>query len=141
MWEKQWREGKGADLSSKVRQIVREMETEAATIATLVAEGERQAEIERQSWETQQAKWHAEQLERRRIQNTKESRDELFAIIEAWGVAKQIEGFFEDAHRRAAELDEDTRDTILDRLKLARELLGDVDTLRRLRGWRSPEER
>jgi hypothetical protein len=56
-------------------------------------------------------------------------------------VAKQIEGFFEDAQRRAAELDEDARDAILDRLKLARALLGDVDALRRFRAWRSPEER
>jgi hypothetical protein len=141
MWEKQWREGKGVNLLSKVRHIVRELETEAATIAALVAEGERQAEIERQEWETQQAKWRVEQSERRRIQNTKESRDELFAIIEAWGVAKQIEGFFEDAQRRAAELDEDTKAAILDRLKLARGLLGDVDALRRFLGWRSPEER
>lgn len=140
-WEKQWREGRGSDLSSKVPQIVRELETEAATIAALVAEGERQAEIERQKWEAQQAKWRAEEAERRRIQNTKESREELFAIIEAWGVAKQIEGFFEDAQLRAAELDEDARDAIQDRLKLARALLGDVDALRRFRAWRSPEER
>lgn len=106
-WEKQWRESKGSDLSSKVPHIVRELEAEAATIAALVAEGERQAEIERQKWKAQQVKWRAEEAERRRIQNTKESREELFAIIEAWGVAKQIEGFFEDAQRRAAELDED----------------------------------
>ena len=140
-WEKQWREGRGSDLSSKVPQIVRELETEAATIAALVAEGERQAEIERQKWEVQQAKWRAEEAERRRIQNTKESREELFAIIEAWGAAKQIEGFFEDAQRRAAELDEATRDAVLDRLKRARALLGDVDALRRFRAWLSPEER
>lgn len=67
--------------------------------------------------------------------------EELFAIIEAWGAAKQIEGFFEDAQRRAAELDEATRDAVLDRLKRARALLGDVDALRRFRAWLSPEER
>jgi hypothetical protein len=140
-WEKKWQESKGSDLTSKVPQIARELEAEAATIAALVAEGERQAEIERQKWEAQQVKWRAEEAERRRIQNTKESREELFAIIEAWGVAKQIEGFFEDAERRAAELDEDSKNAVLERLRRARTLLGDVDALRRFRAWRAPEER
>lgn len=140
-WQKQWREGKGSNLSSKVPQIVRELEAEAATIAALVAEGERRAEIERQEWEVQRAKWRAEEAERQRIQNTKESKEELFAIIEAWGVAKRIEGFFDDAQRRANELEDGARDAILERLERARALLGDADALRRFLAWRAPEER
>jgi len=140
-WEKQWRETKGSDLSSKVPQIVRELEAEAATIAALVAEGERQAEIERRQWEAQQAKWLAEEAERRRVQNIKESREQLFAIIETWGVAKQIEGFFEDAERRATGLGESEKNEILERLRRARELLGGVDALQRFRAWRAPDER
>jgi hypothetical protein len=71
-----------------------------------------------------------------------ESREELFAIIEAWGVAKQIEGFFEDAEWRAAGLDDDDEKyAVLDRLRRARALLGGVYTLQRFRAWRSPDER
>jgi hypothetical protein len=88
---------------------VRELEAEAATIAVLVAEGERQAEFERKQWETEQTKRRAEEAERRRVQNMKDSREQLFAIIESWAVAKQIEGFFEDAERRAPGLGEDER--------------------------------
>lgn len=140
-WEKQWRETKGSDLSSKVPHIVRELEAEVATFAALVAEGERQAEIERRQLEAQQAKWRAEEAERRRVQNIKESREHLFAIIERWGVAKQVEGFFEDAERRAAGLGESDKNDILERLRRARELLGGDDALQRFRAWRAPDER
>ncbi len=139
-WERQWRETNGSDLLSKTPQIVRELEAEATTIAALVAEAERQAEIQRQQWEAQQAKWRAEEVERRRVQNIKESREQLFAIIEAWGVAQQIEAFFEDAGRRAAQLAENEKNEFLGRLRRARELLGSVDALERFRAWRAPDE-
>lgn len=140
-WEKRWRESKGSELSSKVPEIVRELETETATIVALVAEGERQAEIERRQWEAQKKKWRLEEAERLRVQNTKESREQLLAIIEAWGLANQIEGFFEDAERRAAGLDEGEREVIQERLRRARELVGGVDALQRFRAWKAPDER
>jgi hypothetical protein len=140
-WEKQWREAKGGDLSSKIPHIVRELEPEAATIARLVAEGERQAEIRRREWEAEHERWQREEAERRRVQHTKESREQLFAIIQAWGLAKQVEGFFEDAERRAAGLPEQEREALLDRLHRARALLGGVDALQRFLGWKAPEER
>jgi hypothetical protein len=140
-WEKQWRETKGSDLFSKVPQIVRELEAEAAPIAALVAEAERQAQIAQREWEVEQAKWRVEEAERRRVQNTKESREQLFAIIEAWGITKQIEGFFEDAEQRISGLGEDERNEVLERLKRARALLGGVDVLQRFRVWRAPDER
>jgi hypothetical protein len=39
--------------------------------------------------------------------------ENLFAIIEAWGVALQIEAFFEDAERRTVELGENERNEVL----------------------------
>jgi hypothetical protein len=140
-WEKQWHEATGSDLNSKVPHIVRELEAEAATIARLVAEGQRQAEIERREWEAQHERWQREEAERRRVQHIKESREQLFAIIQAWGLAKQIEGFFEDAERRAADRHEEDREALLDRLHRARALLGGVDALQRFLGWKAPEER
>lgn len=140
-WEKQWREATGSDLTSKVLHIVRELEAETATIARLVAEGERQAEIQRREWEAQHERWQREEAERRRAQNIKESREQLFALIEAWGLAKRIEGFFEDAECRAAVLGQEDREALLDRLHRARALLGGVDALQRFLKWKAPEER
>lgn len=115
-WEKQWRESKGSELTSKIPQIVRELASESAVIAKLVEKGERQAEIERKQREIQHEEWRREEAERRRVQKTKESREHLFAIIDGWGAAKRIEGFFEDAERRAASLGADERDAMRDRL-------------------------
>jgi dsDNA-specific endonuclease/ATPase MutS2 len=110
-------------------------------IARLVEEGERQAEIERQKWEAQQEIWRREEEERQAAQALKESREELLQIIDRWGRANRIEQFFRDAEQRAAGLSENDRFRLLDRLKLAREMVGSVDALDRFLAWRAPEER
>jgi hypothetical protein len=140
-WAKQWPEAKRGELAAKIPEIVWALESAAGTIAKLVEEGARQAEIRRREWEAQHEKWLREEAERQRQRNIKESREELFAAIEAWGVAKRIEGFFEDAERRAADLGQEDRQVLLDRLTRARTLLGGVDALQRFRSWKAPEDR
>jgi hypothetical protein len=140
-WERSWREANAGELPGKVAAIVKEVEREAATIAKLVEEAERQAELERQRWEVQQREWRCQEAERHRVQAIKESREQLFAIMDAWGVAKRIEAFFEDVERRGANLDNEDRGALVDRLHRARALLGGVDALERFRSWKAPEER
>jgi hypothetical protein len=70
-------------------------------------------------WEAQQELWRAEEAERRRIKNTKESREELFAIIDEWDLTRRIERFFDGAAQRAAALDDEERSAVLDRLDTA----------------------
>jgi hypothetical protein len=140
-WERLWREANAGDLPGKFAAIVKELERDAAPIAKLVEEAERQAELERQRWEVQQREWRREEAERQRVQAIKESREQLFAIIDAWGVAKRIEAFFDDAERRSANLGNEDRGALVDRLHRARELLGGVDALQRFRSWKAPEER
>jgi hypothetical protein len=141
-WQKQWREAKPGTLPTMIPQIIRHLESEAPAIANLVEEGERQAEIERREAEARFQEWRREEDERRRKQDIEDSRRELSAIIEEWGVATQIEGFFQDAERRAAGLeDEEARAAVFDRLERARALVGGVDALQRFRAWRAPDER
>ena len=140
-WEKQWRESGSGNLAKMIPKIVRLLEAEAGVIADLVEQRRREAEIEYQRWQADHERWMREEAERRRIQNIKESRDELFTIVEAWGIAKRTEGFFEDAERRALDLCEDDRAAIMERLNRARALLGGIDALQHFREWRAPEER
>ena len=98
-------------------------------------------EAERRAWELRQEQWRREDAERRRAQNQQESRDQLAAIIAAWGAAQQVDGFFADAERRAAALSDEERAMLLDRVQRARALLGGVDALQRFRRWKAPEER
>ncbi len=97
--------------------------------------------MERQQWEVQQAKWRREEAERKAAKALKDSKEELLQIIARWAEAKSLDQFFADAERRVADLDADERLRMLDRLKSARKLIGNVDALERLRTWKSPEER
>lgn len=140
-WKRQWREAKAGDFPGKLSAIVKELKREAAIIAQLVEEGERKAEIERQEWEAKQIIWRREEEERRRIKAIKDSREELSEIIKGWAKAKRIEEFFADAERGAADLGDDEKAVILERLKLAREMVGSIDALLWLRSWKAPDER
>jgi len=140
-WEKQWRETKKGELKPKVRDIAAELEAASPKIVALVEEANRQADIRRREWEAQQEKWRREAEERRRAQNLKESRGELFDIIEAWAAARKTEDFFADVEERVAGAPGNERDLLLSRIREARAMLGGVDALHRFKTWRSPDER
>ena len=140
-WKRQWRETKAGDFPGKLSAIVKELKRETATIAQLVEEGERKAEIERKEWEAQQIIWRREEEERRRVKAIKESREELTEIIKAWVKAKGIKEFFADVERRAANLEEGQKAVVLERLTQARTLIDSTDALQWLAAWKTPEER
>jgi hypothetical protein len=140
-WITHWRETKKRDLSGQIRQIIKELEQDIESVARLVEEGERQAEIERQQWEAQREQWRKEEAEAKAAKALKDSKAELYQIIDNWAESNRIEKFFQDAERKAAELSENERLKILERLKRARELIGSVEALDRFIGWRSPDER
>jgi len=140
-WINCWRETKNRDLGSQAKAIVKELERASVNVARLVEEGERQAEIERQQREAQHEQWCREETKRRAAQALKESRVELLQIIHGWAESNRIEQFFQDAERRAANLSDNEKLKILERLKHARELIGSVDVLDHFMAWRSPDER
>lgn len=140
-WINRWQETKNRDLGSQIKAIVKEFERASVSVAGLVEEGERQAELERQQWEAQQKQWRREEAERRAAKALKESREELLQIIDGWAESNRIEQFFQDAERGAANLSDSERLKILERLKRARELVGSVDVLDHFMAWRSPDER
>lgn len=140
-WMRQWRESKAGEFPRKLAGLVKELEAEAANIVKRFEEGERQAEIERQRREEAQRTQAREEAERRRLKAIKDSREELSSIISAWAKTKRIEEFFADAERRAVDLSDDEKRMVLERLKLAREMVGGTDALEWFQSWRSPDER
>jgi hypothetical protein len=140
-WKKVWREAAQGELTGTIERIIRELERSAAPIAALVEEAERQAEIQRQKWEEQTRKWELAERERRQRENQKKSTEELLAIVDAWSLAKRIEGFFQDIETRAASSEDGERQRTLERVAQARVLLGGIDASRRFSEWKSAEER
>ena len=140
-WLRQWRESKSGDFPRKLAGLVKEVEAEVANIVRRFEEGERQAEIDRQRREEERRAQAREEVERRRLKAIKDSREELSEIIKAWAKAKRIEGFFIDVERRAANLEEDQKAAVLERLELARKMVDSTDALQWLVSWETPEER
>jgi hypothetical protein len=140
-WMRQWREAKQGDFPPKFKRIIKELEAEAASIAMLYVEGKRKEDIEREKQEANYREWQTQEAMRRQIQARKDSREDLLKIIERWAEVKRIEEFFNDAERRVADIGESEKDILMERLKLARELIGSTDALDRLASWKTPEER
>lgn len=62
-------------------------------------------------------------------------------IIKAWGEAKRIEGFFDEAEKQAMLLDAELRDQVLSRIAAARSQINAPDALTQLKHWQTAEER
>lgn len=140
-WEQEWKEGTRGELASRVSEIADALEKAAPHIARLVAAAEKEAEERRRRWEAQQREWAKEAQERRRQEAFKQSRDELLAAIDSWAFVSRVEAFFADAEKRAQALGASDAAQISDRVRLARGLIGDLDSLAKLRRWRTPAER
>ncbi|RJP82583.1 MAG: hypothetical protein C4522_02920, partial [Desulfobacteraceae bacterium] len=139
-WGKTWRETEGCDLSKQIMAIVKELELSTEKIARLVEKGERQAELERIEWEAQKEQWRREEEERYAAQSLAKSKAELFQIIDGWAEANRIEKYFKEVEQRAADLSDNERIKISERLQRARELIGSPDAFDHLMKWRAPDE-
>lgn len=140
-WVTQWREKAPGDLEDKIKGIVKALEAATEGIARGVEEGARQEEIERREWEIKWANLKREQEERRIAEAIKASRQDLGEIIERWAEVNRIAQFFSEAERRAADLGDEERLDLLERLRRARKLIGSIDALEHFMAWKSPEER
>jgi len=127
-------------LKKQIRAIVKSLERATPKVARLVEEGERQAEIELKKWEAQQEKWRIEREEKLTAEALKQSREQLFQIIDTWAEANRIDKFFKDAEQRANDLGEDNKLKISERLQKAQDLIGSTDALEYFLRWRTPNE-
>lgn len=110
------------------------------TITAQIEAARKQAEIEHQRLQAQWDAYERQERKRKQEQALKDSRQQLLSIVEAWSLARNIEGFFEDAEQRAKGLPESDNARILDRLKAARLMLGGTDALRRFAEWKSASD-
>jgi hypothetical protein len=140
-WVKQWQETEKRDLVSQIKKIVRELKAAATEIAKLVKEAERQAEIEHQRWLVKREQMRLEEIEEKKAESRKESLEGLIRAISDWAEVNRIEQFFSDVEKRAQELENDEKHAMLERLRLARELIGSTDALDHFLDWESPDER
>ncbi|MBB4836986.1 hypothetical protein HNP52_000037 [Sphingomonas kyeonggiensis] len=139
-WSKGWKEGKGEAAGLSVDTIVKAVSGQARALAAKEAEAAHQAEVRRQAWAEEQERWRREDDRRRTAKSFEDSRVALANVIEQWCRVMEIERFFSSAEDQASRLSGDEKALVLERLGLARALLGSQDPLDFLRGWKSPAE-
>lgn len=140
-WSTEWQDTKRASIRSSIRTIVKSVEEAAAALVPMLEEAERQEEIRRREWEEAEERRRREEDQRRIEQSVRDSREQLDQIIQQWSHVVAVERFLSGVEERAPGLPQGEQAPVMERLKLARELLGSQDPFDFFLSWRSPGER
>lgn len=140
-WQKQWTESKIGELPKKIRRIRRELEGAVHTIAILAHEAQERKEKERLRWEEERAAWELREMERRRQQAYRDSRDQLLSLIDEWALARRIDEFLVSVSNGIDAHGPPERAELEVKLEKARQMLTSRDALQHFELWKPPEQR
>nr|WP_242553854.1 hypothetical protein [Pseudomonas protegens] len=138
-WIQRWTETKPGDLVSKISSIVKSLKAEAPILAGKVEIERVRSEQERHRHELQMEEWRRKEAEKRRLKAIQDSRDSLEAVIHNWAKVNSIRSFFDDIALSADRLGPEQRQSVLNRLEKAKDLIGDLDALKHFEGWEPTE--
>jgi len=88
----------------------------------------------------EQRRREAEAERLRREKARQKSRRDLLAAIASWDEARRVRDYFESVEAQADRLPAEEAALVRERLRLGRELVGDVDPLSHLKDWKAPDE-
>lgn len=140
-WVHSWQETAKASLGGMIPDFLKKLESSRDEIQRLMTAAEEAAAQRQREWEEQQERWRREEDQRRIKQADSESRKQLSDIMDRWANAVAVQRFFDEAEQRASLVGEDRQARIMQRLALARAMLGPSDPLDFLEEWLAPEER
>ena len=140
-WSMSWQETKQGSLRTAFKSIVKSIEDAAGDLISKLEEADRQAEIERQKVQEAEERRRREQDRRCIEESVQESRAHLEQIIRQWSCVVSVQQFLAGVERHAAALPETDQVQVLERLKLARDFLGNPDPLEFFLSWKTPTER
>lgn len=140
-WSKRWPEVKPGSLQGMVPQIIAELEAVAPDLARQLDEARIRAEEEQRRWEEERRRREEEAERQRREKARQDAKRDLLAAIDAWDEARRISEFFAAAEASLMDATDGSRAAATQRLRLARDLIGQLDPLLQLKSWKAPEER
>lgn len=140
-WVKRWPETKAGQFASMVPGIVQELEAAAPQLAAQLEAARLKAEEQHRQWEEEDRLRREAQARALQEKRRQEARVDLLAAIAGWNEARGIAAYFVEAEREAEQLEADERERLLERISLARELLGSKKSLDLLLRWKAPAER
>lgn len=137
-WSREWTEVSPGDLLTLTPAIADALEQAAPEIANHLKAAEQRARQREKAAKEQWRRYEAEQRQRKREEARKESREQLRAIVDAWGRAYSVETLVTELSRRAAMLEGDERKALEAKIAAARELMGGQDAIERFLRWTPP---
>lgn len=138
-WSKRWQETKPDTFRGMIPSIVGELEVIAPGLAKQLEEARLHAEERRRRWEEERRQQEIEAERLRREKARQESRLELLAAIAAWDEVRRVGDYFESVEAEMGHLPEEEAALVRERVRLARELVGELDPLALLKRWRAPD--
>jgi hypothetical protein len=140
-WTKRWPEAKAGSFSEMVPGIVKELEAIAPELARQLQEAKLRAEEERRRWDEEQQRRKSEAERVRREKAKHDSKLDLLAAIASWNQAKGVLDYLATVEAELVHLPEEVAAQVRERMLLAKELIGQVDSLSLLKIWKAPNER
>jgi len=128
-------------LTQNIAKIVKSIESSTGSLQKHIEDAVHRAQIREQQWEHQQERWRHEEDQRQIAKSIRESGEQLNQVIESWAKVVSVERFFKGVEERASTLSEMKRQTLQERLRLAREFLGEQDPFEFFLSWKTPTER
>lgn len=139
-WTESWQDTPKSSIKSMVPVIIRKLESSKGAIHKLMEKAEYEAAQRKLEWEESQKRWRHAEDQRRVAQARADSQKQLSEIMDRWASTVSVERFFLEAETRVDGLDGERKDMLLERLRLARSMLGTLDPLEYLEGWIAPDE-
>jgi hypothetical protein len=140
-WSLSFQETIERPITPDITKIVESIENSTEVVRKEIIEAEQRAEVRRQEWEEQSARWAREEDQRRIAESIKESQKQLAEVIQSWATVIGIEQFFKAVEERVISLPEAQRGQLHEHLQLARESIGIQDPLKFFSSWTTPDER
>lgn len=139
-WSRRWQETNPGEFPGVVPSIIKELEAIAPDLARQLEEAKLRAEEERRRWEEERRRQETEAERLRREKARQESVRDLLAAIASWDEARRVRDYFGSVEAEVGRLPEEEAVLVRERLRLARELVGEFDPLELLKGWKAPGE-
>ncbi len=139
-WQQSWdvtKQGRRAQIAN----IVGSVESSARNLVPRLEEADRQAEAERIEREAAMERYRRDQDAKQVQKAHDESAAHLASIIAEWAKRRDIEAFITGAEESVGQLPAERQAAALERLSLARDMLGSTDPMSALLEWRAPSER
>jgi hypothetical protein len=140
-WSLMFQETITRTLTKDIARIVKSIKNSTDMLQSEIQAAEQRADARRREWEAQQERWRHEEDVQQVAKSIQDSTEQLNQIIQSWAVVIAIEQFLRGVEERASSLSGTQREAVQERLRLAREFIGEQNPLKLFLSWKTPNER